>query len=175
MVPIRAGKLEALNHVRRHFGFSVASTVACGDSGNDILMLSGEGRGEGRGGEGRGGEGRGGEVGGGGGGGGGGGEEWGGVGRSREGGKEEKEGGCSWFRVQAACFSVHVPHTYTHTHTPASARASYPKPCTTPPCCLADPWAQLLSSSCPTPSPPSPHRKQRACYATVPGYAFTVY
>ncbi|GLC47268.1 hypothetical protein PLESTF_000927300 [Pleodorina starrii] len=42
VVPIRAGKLEALNHVRRHFGFSVASTVACGDSGNDILMLSGE-------------------------------------------------------------------------------------------------------------------------------------
>lgn len=41
MVPLRAGKLEALNHVRRHFGFSVASTVACGDSGNDILMLSG--------------------------------------------------------------------------------------------------------------------------------------
>eukprot|EP00198_Chlamydomonas_reinhardtii_P008371 XP_001697708.1 predicted protein [Chlamydomonas reinhardtii] len=28
VVPIRAGKLEALNHVRRHFGFSVASTVA---------------------------------------------------------------------------------------------------------------------------------------------------
>ncbi|KAG2488724.1 hypothetical protein HYH03_012724 [Edaphochlamys debaryana] len=42
VVPLRAGKLEALNHVRRHFGFSVASTVACGDSGNDILMLSGE-------------------------------------------------------------------------------------------------------------------------------------
>ncbi|EFJ45705.1 hypothetical protein VOLCADRAFT_93844 [Volvox carteri f. nagariensis] len=42
VVPIRAGKLEALNHVRRHFGFSTASTVACGDSGNDILMLSGE-------------------------------------------------------------------------------------------------------------------------------------
>ncbi|PNH08188.1 putative sucrose-phosphatase 1 [Tetrabaena socialis] len=42
IVPLRAGKLEALNHVRRHFGFSVASTVACGDSGNDILMLSGE-------------------------------------------------------------------------------------------------------------------------------------
>ncbi len=41
VVPLRAGKLEALNHVRRHFGFSVASTVACGDSGNDILMLSG--------------------------------------------------------------------------------------------------------------------------------------
>ncbi|GFR51603.1 hypothetical protein Agub_g14027 [Astrephomene gubernaculifera] len=42
IVPLRAGKLQALNHVRRHFGFSSASTVACGDSGNDILMLSGE-------------------------------------------------------------------------------------------------------------------------------------
>ncbi|MEW5307867.1 MAG: hypothetical protein WDW36_010240 [Sanguina aurantia] len=41
IVPIRAGKLEALHHVRRRHGFEVSSTVACGDSGNDILMLSG--------------------------------------------------------------------------------------------------------------------------------------
>ncbi|MEW5316387.1 MAG: hypothetical protein WDW38_007764 [Sanguina aurantia] len=41
IVPIRAGKLQALHHVRRRHGFEVGSTVACGDSGNDILMLSG--------------------------------------------------------------------------------------------------------------------------------------
>lgn len=40
-MPIRAGKLEALEYVRKEHGFSHASTVACGDSGNDILMLSG--------------------------------------------------------------------------------------------------------------------------------------
>jgi phosphoserine phosphatase len=28
--------------VRKQHGFSVAATVACGDSGNDILMLSGQ-------------------------------------------------------------------------------------------------------------------------------------
>jgi hypothetical protein len=45
-VPIQAGKLEALEYVRqRHGGFPLASTVACGDSGNDILMLSGGWRG----------------------------------------------------------------------------------------------------------------------------------
>lgn len=42
IVPIKAGKLEALNYVRRKYNFKVGSTVACGDSGNDILMLSGE-------------------------------------------------------------------------------------------------------------------------------------
>jgi len=41
IVPIRAGKLEALDYVRRRFGFPSGHTVACGDSGNDILMLNG--------------------------------------------------------------------------------------------------------------------------------------
>lgn len=41
IVPLRAGKLQALEHVRKAHGFSLAATVACGDSGNDILMLSG--------------------------------------------------------------------------------------------------------------------------------------
>ncbi len=39
MVPIRAGKLAALNYVRQRYGFAPLETVACGDSGNDILML----------------------------------------------------------------------------------------------------------------------------------------
>jgi len=42
IVPIKAGKLEALNYVRKQYNFPVGSTVACGDSGNDILMLAGE-------------------------------------------------------------------------------------------------------------------------------------
>jgi HAD superfamily hydrolase (TIGR01484 family) len=42
LVPINAGKLEALNYVRQRYGFPVTSTVACGDSGNDILMLQGQ-------------------------------------------------------------------------------------------------------------------------------------
>lgn len=41
VVPRQAGKLEALNYVRLRYGFPISSTVACGDSGNDILMLSG--------------------------------------------------------------------------------------------------------------------------------------
>jgi hydroxymethylpyrimidine pyrophosphatase-like HAD family hydrolase len=41
LVPARAGKLQALEHVRAAHGFQLAATVACGDSGNDILMLSG--------------------------------------------------------------------------------------------------------------------------------------
>jgi hypothetical protein len=41
VVPLKAGKLEALEYVRRLHAFPLASTVACGDSGNDILMLSG--------------------------------------------------------------------------------------------------------------------------------------
>lgn len=41
LVPIRAGKLQALEYVRKEHGFSHAATIACGDSGNDILMLSG--------------------------------------------------------------------------------------------------------------------------------------
>jgi hydroxymethylpyrimidine pyrophosphatase-like HAD family hydrolase len=36
-----AGKLEALEHVRRKEGVSVERCVACGDSGNDKLMLAG--------------------------------------------------------------------------------------------------------------------------------------
>lgn len=42
LVPIRAGKLEALEYVRKQHAFSHAATIACGDSGNDILMLSGQ-------------------------------------------------------------------------------------------------------------------------------------
>eukprot|EP00775_Hariotina_reticulata_P009256 gene9256-9422_t len=42
LVPIKAGKLEALEYVRKTHSFSHAATVACGDSGNDILMLSGK-------------------------------------------------------------------------------------------------------------------------------------
>jgi predicted mannosyl-3-phosphoglycerate phosphatase (HAD superfamily) len=41
LVPIKAGKLKALEYVRQQHGFSHAHTIACGDSGNDILMLSG--------------------------------------------------------------------------------------------------------------------------------------
>ena len=41
LVPLRAGKREALDYVARMHGFAPAATVACGDSGNDILMLSG--------------------------------------------------------------------------------------------------------------------------------------
>lgn len=42
VLPTGAGKLASLEYVRRELGFSVESTVACGDSGNDISMLSGE-------------------------------------------------------------------------------------------------------------------------------------
>ena len=41
-MPIKAGKLQALEYVRQEHGFAHAATVACGDSGNDILMLSGK-------------------------------------------------------------------------------------------------------------------------------------
>ena len=36
-----AGKLEATVYVRSKLGFPPQRTVTCGDSGNDILMLSG--------------------------------------------------------------------------------------------------------------------------------------
>jgi len=39
-----AGKLESLEYVRKRLGFELLDTVACGDSGNDILMLSGQTR-----------------------------------------------------------------------------------------------------------------------------------
>ena len=39
-----AGKLESLEHVREQLGFGLLETVACGDSGNDILMLAGDTR-----------------------------------------------------------------------------------------------------------------------------------
>lgn len=42
VVSKNAGKLEALEYARRRFSFPINATVACGDSGNDILMLSGE-------------------------------------------------------------------------------------------------------------------------------------
>ncbi|GBF87879.1 sucrose phosphatase [Raphidocelis subcapitata] len=41
LVPKGAGKLQALDYVRQTHGFPLSATVACGDSGNDILMLSG--------------------------------------------------------------------------------------------------------------------------------------
>lgn len=44
IVPKQAGKLEALNFVRESHGFATGNTIACGDSGNDILMLSGKAR-----------------------------------------------------------------------------------------------------------------------------------
>jgi len=37
-----AGKLEATIYVRSKLGFKPPQTVCCGDSGNDILMLSGK-------------------------------------------------------------------------------------------------------------------------------------
>ena len=37
----QAGKLESLEFVRKKLGFELERTVACGDSGNDELMLSG--------------------------------------------------------------------------------------------------------------------------------------
>lgn len=37
----QAGKLEATEYVRKKHGFALDATLACGDSGNDILMLSG--------------------------------------------------------------------------------------------------------------------------------------
>ena len=40
----RAGKLEALEYVRRRFKMPSDRTVACGDSGNDQLMLAGKHR-----------------------------------------------------------------------------------------------------------------------------------
>lgn len=42
IVSHQAGKLEALEHVRKSHGFDKDATIACGDSGNDILMLAGE-------------------------------------------------------------------------------------------------------------------------------------
>ncbi|GMH38515.1 hypothetical protein BSKO_06399 [Bryopsis sp. KO-2023] len=44
LVSNQAGKLESLDYVRKSYGFDKESTIACGDSGNDILMLSGKNR-----------------------------------------------------------------------------------------------------------------------------------
>jgi len=41
-VASRAGKLEALEYVRRKWGVPKERCAACGDSGNDVLMLEGE-------------------------------------------------------------------------------------------------------------------------------------
>lgn len=41
VVPTRAGKLAALEHVRLSGGFLPGCTVAAGDSGNDVAMLAG--------------------------------------------------------------------------------------------------------------------------------------
>jgi hydroxymethylpyrimidine pyrophosphatase-like HAD family hydrolase len=42
VVPSRAGKLAALEHVRLSGGFAPDCTVAAGDSGNDVAMLAGK-------------------------------------------------------------------------------------------------------------------------------------
>jgi len=44
IVSAQAGKLESLEYVRTMLGFECDQTVAAGDSGNDILMLSGRNR-----------------------------------------------------------------------------------------------------------------------------------
>jgi hypothetical protein len=41
VVSSRAGKLESLEYVRSMLGFEPGATVSAGDSGNDILLLSG--------------------------------------------------------------------------------------------------------------------------------------
>ena len=41
-VSAQAGKLESLEYVRKHFKMPRERTVACGDSGNDVLMLGGK-------------------------------------------------------------------------------------------------------------------------------------
>ncbi len=41
VVPANAGKRKAMEFVMQRYGFTPANTVACGDSGNDKLMLSG--------------------------------------------------------------------------------------------------------------------------------------
>ena len=42
IVSINAGKLRALEFVRQKYGFAHDRTIACGDSGNDKDMLSGQ-------------------------------------------------------------------------------------------------------------------------------------
>jgi hydroxymethylpyrimidine pyrophosphatase-like HAD family hydrolase len=42
IVSAQAGKLESLEYVRRDFGVALDRTVACGDSGNDTLMVGGD-------------------------------------------------------------------------------------------------------------------------------------
>ena len=44
VVPLAGGKLKSLQYVQRALGFEDNVTLACGDSGNDILMLSGTNR-----------------------------------------------------------------------------------------------------------------------------------
>lgn len=44
LVSRQAGKRESLEYVARRCGFPLEHTVACGDSGNDILMLAGDSR-----------------------------------------------------------------------------------------------------------------------------------
>jgi hypothetical protein len=39
LLPLHAGKGAAMQHVMQHYGFDAASTVAAGDSANDLLML----------------------------------------------------------------------------------------------------------------------------------------
>ena len=44
VVSCGAGKLESLEYVRKSLGFTLGATVAAGDSGNDVAMLSGRNR-----------------------------------------------------------------------------------------------------------------------------------
>jgi hypothetical protein len=39
LLPQHAGKGTAMQHVMQHYGFDATSTVAAGDSANDLLML----------------------------------------------------------------------------------------------------------------------------------------
>lgn len=43
-MPKGAGKGAAMEYVRAKLGFPLESTVACGDSNNDLLMLNAVGR-----------------------------------------------------------------------------------------------------------------------------------
>jgi HAD superfamily hydrolase (TIGR01484 family) len=39
LLPQHAGKGTAMQHIMQHYGFDASSTVAVGDSANDLLML----------------------------------------------------------------------------------------------------------------------------------------
>ena len=45
LLPVKAGKKQAMEALARQFGFELDSVVACGDSGNDIQMMEGANKG----------------------------------------------------------------------------------------------------------------------------------